>query len=326
MNRTNILKAIEFASKAVPSRATTPIQECLHLKTDDGKLTVTGSGPELSARAECECDLKLDTCVAAGRLLRNLSNASEDEISIESVGTNIILKAGTSRATIETLPAKDFPAWEESTGTRFMIPSEAIKRVLPAASTEESRYILNSAFLDKEGYVVGADGRRMHCVKMDEPFPLSCVIPTACAVILSGLEGIMRCDERRFTAEGDGWALTGKICEGAYPNWKAMLMVPSLKIPVPANLAAAVKRAAACSDDKNCERVDISAGLIASRNYEDELDMDIGYPFGMQPSRILAALKEAGDGAQISGTETQRAVIIENGPFTAVLAIMSLIS
>lgn len=322
MLRQSLLTAAQFAVQAVPSKASIPILETLLIEATDGKGRATGTNMDLFASHEFECDVDLKCCVAAKRLLNILSNAAYDEITIEPGDKQIVIRSGKSRSVIETLAAKDFPTWDEIKGQRFAIPAESIKKCLPAMSTDTSRINLCSVFLDEEGYVVATDGRRMHFIKQPDKFPCPVIIPSNVASLLSDMEGVMKCDGKKIYAEGDGWSVSAKITEGGYGKWRAMMLKTGKKFPVPDDFASVIKRTAASSSEQNCARVDFSRGQISSRNHEDELDLDLGFNFGLNPAYILPAVKEAGEKATIAASGDNKAILVENGDFTAVVAIM----
>lgn len=321
MNRTLLLKAVEFARQAVAAKTSLPILECLHLKGDGKRLTVTGANGDFYARMEVESNLRMDCCARAGRLKTILSTFTADDVIITQHGDTIAV-CGDGTASIDILPGGDFPPMPEVKGKRFPIPSAAIAQVIPAAATDEARWILCSVYFDPEGFVVSADGNRFHAVKFKTPKePM--VIPILIAKALAEQEGEMRTAEGRFVATGDGWELGGKLIEGAFPRYQAGRVTDKRELrAVNGEFTKAVERAMTCAEDGD-SGLDFAPDAISGKGYREPLDTGF-VPFRMRPSYLLAALKAAGEGAKMSVAH-EAPVIVENGDFYAAIASMRLI-
>jgi DNA polymerase III sliding clamp (beta) subunit (PCNA family) len=326
MNRESLLKACDFARRAITGKAAPPILECLHLKGDGQRLQVTGNNLDLWARMEVESPLVIDVCAPAKRLTAVLGAWDDDEITIEINGPVITLFGGNGRkAPVKTLPGEDFPPVGECAGKRFPIPGDAIARVLSAVSTDEGRYTLNGVFLEK-GHAVSTDGRRMMAVEIDGP-ETSLILPTASVKILSGESGEMMSDGRKFTATGDGWSIGGKVIEGNYPNWRQVMPKYGKGVAVPDGFADVIERAMRCIEDESTvrsvsiERGRITVGVAPDFDFSEDFATGLD-SFRVNPQYLLEAIKAAGDGAAIHRGDTPgegNPVIITSPGFQSVL-------
>jgi DNA polymerase III sliding clamp (beta) subunit (PCNA family) len=250
----------------------------------------------------------------------------DDEITIEINGPVITLCGGNGRkAPVKTLPGEDFPPVGECTGKRFPIPGDAIARVLPAVSTDESRYTLNGVFLEK-GHAVTTDGRRMMAVEIEGP-ETSLILPTASAKILSGENGEMMADGRKFSATGDGWSIGGKVIEGNYPNWRQVMPKYGKGAPVPDGFAGVIERAMRCIEDENTirsvniERGRVTVGIAPDFDFSEDFATGLD-SVRLNPQYILDALKAAGEGAAAHRGETPgdgNPIVITSPGFQSVL-------
>ena len=109
--------------------------------------------------------------VGARKLLDILRALPEDaEISLQPQDKRLLVRAGKSRFSLQTLPAEDFPRLAKATGdvARFSMPQKALRRVLGlvqyAMAQQDIRYYLNGLLMVvEEGSLklVATDGHRL---------------------------------------------------------------------------------------------------------------------------------------------------------------------
>jgi len=109
--------------------------------------------------------------VGARKLLDILRALPEDaEISLQPQDKRLLVKAGRSRFSLQTLPAEDFPRLAKATGevARFAMPQKALRRLLGlvqyAMAQQDIRYYLNGLLMVVEGgelKLVATDGHRL---------------------------------------------------------------------------------------------------------------------------------------------------------------------
>src|SRR3954464_4377278 len=119
--------------------------------------------------------------VGARKLLDILRALPEDaEVSLQPQDKRLLVKAGRSRFTLQTLPAEDFPKLAKAAGeaTRFTLPQKALRRLLGlvqyAMAQQDIRYYLNGLLMVVDGgelKLVATDGHRLAFASM--PLPAS---------------------------------------------------------------------------------------------------------------------------------------------------------
>jgi DNA polymerase-3 subunit beta len=155
------------------------------VRADGGKLTLkaTDLDLEVTETVAAEVGLAGATTVPA-HILHDIVRKLPDgaEISLDTGdGSQLALKSGRSRFTLQILPESDFP--DLTTGefpTRFALPAATLKKLIDrtqfAISTEETRYYLNGIYLHvvtvgKKPMLraVATDGHRLAQAQFDAP-------------------------------------------------------------------------------------------------------------------------------------------------------------
>ncbi len=299
MNRKSLLAAVEFASKVITGKPSLPILECVHLKGDGERLTVTGYNLDMWCRAEFESSEVIDICVPA-RNLKTLLQNLDDGISLTVRGTMVQVSDGKRGKPLDGIAGEEFPVMPDAGGEIFVLPGDAIALVADAASTDATRYVLNGVYFDTAGYLTATSGAVMH--SQEHTVPVAFILPNAAAAILKGETGEIRCDGRKFCATGDGWTLAGQVIEGNYPNWRQAFVRPTQKgVPVTPDFIQAIERCVKCMGDPGqvhswCQVQD--GKLAAPGDWTDSLELKAP-AFRVRPDLLLGLLKAAGDAAEL---------------------------
>lgn len=134
----------------------------------------------------------------------------------------------------------EFPLIPKMKNEAIPLPSglrDSIMEAMDCASTDETRYVLNGAFIDakdpKANYVVATDGRHLYSAN-------SFTLPLKESVIIPGHKFLewkefnndgewqMRVGEQHLQLSTRRWRFITKTIEGNYPDWRA-------PVPDPAN-------------------------------------------------------------------------------------------
>lgn len=187
--------ALKDVNAIVEGRNTIPILDCVLLRVDDQRITVTATDLDHCAIRDCASDDRdgpdsakwlagirgFAVCLPAKRLEAVLGEFDGDamvtvEIDPKSAG-RVIVKAGRARFSLPTLPIDDFPLVEHvDTESEFELScsqlSDALACVDHAISSEETRYYLNGVFLHPVGLdlrFATTDGSRLARWRLDGP-------------------------------------------------------------------------------------------------------------------------------------------------------------
>jgi DNA polymerase-3 subunit beta len=127
--------------------------------------------------------------VGARKLLDILRALPEDaEVSLQPQDKRLLVKAGRSRFSLQTLPAEDFPRLAKAAGeaARFAMPQKALRRLLGlvqyAMAQQDIRYYLNGLLMVVESgelKLVATDGHRLAFAAL----PLAADLPRQEAIV-----------------------------------------------------------------------------------------------------------------------------------------------
>ena len=158
-------------------------------------------------------------------------------VTIEyAVGTQV------AKATVSSLPVEEFPAIPRMKGEPTPLNDTlrlAIHEAMECASTDETRLILNGAYLDlskpKAHYVVGTDGRHLFSSNsFNLPLKASLIIPSHKFVgwkefnndgewQLKTAPAEKKDDASYLQISSRRWRFITRQIEGNYPNWRQVI-------------------------------------------------------------------------------------------------------
>lgn len=175
-SRDNILNPLQSVCGIVEKRHTLPILSNVLIEKEADQLTLLATDIEIQIKTsatlgEAASTEKVSLTVAARKLqdiLRSLSETTEVSLTLDE--RKLLLKAGKSRFSLQTIPSEDFPrikpASEEA--ALFTISQKQLRRLLAlvqyAMAQQDVRYYLNGLLLLVEGSdirFVATDGHRL---------------------------------------------------------------------------------------------------------------------------------------------------------------------
>jgi DNA polymerase-3 subunit beta len=186
LERTALLKSLGHVHRVVERRNTIPILSNVLIEAQGATLLLKATDLDLEIVESSPADVTMDgaTTVPAHTLydiVRKLPDGAQ--VSLEGGGeaTQLIVRSGRSRFTLQTLPPSDFP--DLAAGEfphRFELKSSDLRKLIEktqfAISTEETRYYLNGIYLhtlEIEGQsrirAVATDGHRLARVELMAP-------------------------------------------------------------------------------------------------------------------------------------------------------------
>jgi DNA polymerase-3 subunit beta len=238
-----LLEALQKVQSIVGQRSTLPILSNVLLKAEGSTISLTTTDMEVCVKTTASAEIKEEggTTLPARRffsICRELPGGSvEIEVDAKDVAT---IRCGPSFFKLVGLPAEDFPPLPEfEEGKVYTIDQDVFKAMLQkvgyAASTDETRYILNGALLcfkDEKLTVVATDGRRLALVEQEVEFSedaeASLVVPTKTLnelIKTLGDEGVLRIRvaETQIAFDFDQILIVSKLIEGTYPNFHQVI-------------------------------------------------------------------------------------------------------
>ena len=173
VERGSLLKALGHVHRVVERRNTIPILANVLIRTMDQRLSLKATDLDLEVTETISAESPQSGAVTVPAhmfydIVRKLPDGSQ--VVLETTGDrgSIVVRAGRSRFTLQTLPESDFPdlaAGEMS--HRFELKAGDLKKLIDktqfAISTEETRYYLNGIYL----HLASGEGTRLRAVATD---------------------------------------------------------------------------------------------------------------------------------------------------------------
>lgn len=259
IQRTDLVRILSHATKAVESRNTIPILANVLLQADDGKLTVTATDMDIQISSTAPAEGTLEATVDAKRLSDIARRLSGDVVTLDQKDDKLIVKSGRSRFTLPTLPIEDFPHLDAGDlGEPFQLDFAAL--VAPdkfAISSEETRYYLNGIHLHNtaEGGIraVATDGHRLaHSTATGMPQIPPVIIPAkTVGLVPAGVVQVSLSANKVRFATADT-IIVSKLIDGSFPAYDRVIPRGNDKVAKVdrKELASAVARASAVASER----------------------------------------------------------------------------
>ena len=123
----DLLKGVNTVSKAVSSKTTLPILECILLDAEGGALTLVGNDMELGIKTSLEATVRQEGSAAVNarifsEIIRRLPEA---DVKIEAdEKNNITIECGNSKFNISGQNPEEFPPFPEITKSEPLVVSQ----------------------------------------------------------------------------------------------------------------------------------------------------------------------------------------------------------
>jgi DNA polymerase-3 subunit beta len=250
LNRGELRAAVTGFSKIVSPKTTLPILAGVRLESTAGNVTaaVTDLDQHLRYRfgaAHAQGDAALVVPLAN---LKDLAKGNTEEVvefDSDSQGGIVVTNHVGSHAVrhpIQGLDIDDWPQCPPHVAT-LQAPGflETYRRLAPFASTDATRQVLNSVFIDTQGQgdkpvtMVSCDGRRLTaCNSMALPVAQPTIVPVTKFLSWTGLEGDEQIATRTqgvkkdakvlaFVLSSGPWVYDVRAVDGQYPNWRQVV-------------------------------------------------------------------------------------------------------
>ncbi|OGR95611.1 MAG: DNA polymerase III subunit beta [Elusimicrobia bacterium RBG_16_66_12] len=258
-------------------------------------------------------------------ILHSLPDAEEVEMAVDA-GGKVSLKCGRSRFGMVGALKSEYPVLPDfNKAAAFELPAvligEMIKKTIFAASSDETRHVLNGVFWSaKKGTLemVSTDGRRLavmakKIIPNDKEF--SVIVPTKVLTEFLRLLGVLGIEEgseekillavteNQITFQLKGTTLLSRLVGGSFPNYEQV--IPTKKEVIfmapTKDLLAVTKRASLCAVDRGGSvKYALKKGLLhvtaSSQSNEFAEDLAVEYPgadfsVAFNPQFVVDALK-----------------------------------
>src|SRR3989440_5421919 len=172
--RDELLAPLSAVSGIIERRHTLPILSNVLIDRASDALSFLATDIEIQITAKTDLEATAEArslTVGARKLLDILRALPESaEVTLQQQDKRLLVKAGKSRFTLQTLPAEDFPRLAKPAGeaAKFKLEQKALRRLLSlvqyAMAQQDIRYYLNGLLMvveDKTLKLVATDGHRL---------------------------------------------------------------------------------------------------------------------------------------------------------------------
>lgn len=172
--RDEILNPLSAVSGIIERRHTLPILSNVLIDRSASAVSFLATDIEIqiTARSTLTASGEARAITVGARKLVDILRALPEsaEVTLDQQEKRLLVKAGKSRFTLQTMPAEDFPRLARPAGdvARFALPQKALRRLLGlvqyAMAQQDIRYYLNGLLMvveEKQLKLVATDGHRL---------------------------------------------------------------------------------------------------------------------------------------------------------------------
>ncbi len=236
-----LVAGLQAVQNVVSSRSTLPILANVLIEATADAITLSTTDLDVGVRCRISGEVEVQgaTTLPVKRLASIVRELPGSSVLIESDDKDqTVVTSGQSRFKLLGLSAEDYPALPEAEGdVAYELEQntfrEMLKKTAYAASTDETRYVLNGvllSFADGKLTSVATDGRRLALVEAEVEFSENhdLILPSKAVTELLhilGEEGTLRIYPRanQIVFSFGETMLSSKLIEGTYPNFRQVI-------------------------------------------------------------------------------------------------------
>ena len=243
-DRDALLKPLQAVSGIVERRHTLPILSNVLLECKGGKVRFVATDLEIQIATEAECGVKgNDAAVTtSAKKLQEILRAlpEKTKVVLEQKENRMLVKAGKSHFSLQTLPSEDFPRQTVVTSQfKEKIPQKELKRLFSlvqyAMAQQDVRYYLNGLLLVIEGdqiKVIATDGHRLGYASIKQKqkkthqeviLPRKAVIEVCRLLDNTDEEATIEVSQNQVVFSFSKIDLTTKVIDGKFPDYTRVI-------------------------------------------------------------------------------------------------------
>ncbi|HAH06031.1 MAG TPA: DNA polymerase III subunit beta [Elusimicrobia bacterium] len=324
---------VQTIQSALSQRTTLPILLNFLMETEGAKLKLVSTDLQMGVKHYVKAEVEKDGSITIpakkfSDILHTLPGGQDVLISIDA-DQKIQVKCGRSRFIIIGAPKSEYPVLPEfSKADAFQMPSgelaDMVKKTLFAASTDETRYVLNGVFWAASGGVldmVATDGRRLAAIRrkaapggtpIQKDFRV--IVPTKVLqefLRLSGHEDAGSQVSVGITENQVGFltsttTMISRLVEGSFPNYEQVIPTKrDIKVSLAVKDLLLITRQAELASPERGGSVKYSlkkgalhvAAASQTVQFEDEIPVDYKgdeFTIAFNPEYVIDGLKAMG--------------------------------
>lgn len=280
-----LVEALSTAGRASTTRAALPVLSGLRMVLTGDQLQLTGSDLDLTITTEIEVSGSEDgVAVLPSKLIGDIARSfAPGAVEVDTTGERPRVSGGRSEFFLNAIPADEYPSPTETSGESVTVKAghlaDALKQVVKAASTDESRPILTGVLMtaEEDGLrLVSTDSYRLAV----RDLPGSAVLREGQEVLVpsralnelaralgSDDEVTLVLGERDVTFEVGKFHLVTRLIEGEFPNYRGLIpsTQPNRLIVNRAELADAARRVKLMARENSPVRLTMNTDILELR-------------------------------------------------------------
>ena len=234
IERDTLRRAVKLAQLAATPNNSMPVLAFCKVAVKGSEMTVEATDLCRHIKATFNAENTVDGAVLLPlKRLAAIAGVVGSPVTLDAEGNDCKITSGGAVFNLSGISESEFPpAPNVDSEDASAIDAEefvgALKKVMPAASRDENRYILNGIH-QRHGEVAATDGKRLHLAKIGD-YNFGVTIPaSAIAAIMSFADGkcSMAADARtvKITCDLDGETITffSRLVEGKYPEYNQVI-------------------------------------------------------------------------------------------------------
>ncbi len=244
----DLLPALQAVSRSVGVRSSLPVLANILLQTENGKLKISATNLEIGVikKVNAEVVEEGEISVPAKTFLETISSLSGAKLDIEGSSDQLKITTSNFRASLNGIPASEFPAIPLSSDNSILISPGVLKDSLPqitfAAAVDEGRPVLTGILTEiRDGQLelVATDGFRLahRKISLENSSSFKALIPRRTfeeIVRLIDEELTKGSEEEKVaisTSENQNQIifkigqsdLSSRLIEGQFPSWEKII-------------------------------------------------------------------------------------------------------
>jgi DNA polymerase III subunit beta len=243
--RDEILNPLSAVSGIIERRHTLPILSNVLIDRSASAVSFLATDIEIqiTARSSLTASGEARAITVGARKLVDILRALPEsaEVTLDQQEKRLLVKAGKSRFTLQTMPAEDFPRLAKPAGdvARFALPQKALRRLLGlvqyAMAQQDIRYYLNGLLMvveEKQLKLVATDGHRLAfaSLKLEADLPRQeVIVPRKTVLELSKLladtddEVKIEVSPAQAAFSFGSIELVSKLVDGKFPDYTRVI-------------------------------------------------------------------------------------------------------
>ncbi|MEC8645047.1 MAG: DNA polymerase III subunit beta [Pseudomonadota bacterium] len=273
VDRESLLKPIQQVSGVVERRQALPILQNLLLEIKKGRLLITGTDLEIELKTNVEVSVEDEglVTVPARKLLDICKEIPEKaEINFSLDQNRLKLRSGRFRSTLSTLPAEDFPTFDDSEADLIVeADAKEFKLLLDktsfAMAHQDVRFFLNGMLIESgQNFLraVATDGHRLALSNIQQDGlnekEVQVIVPRKAVLelqrLLPELAGGVKIEfsQSNLKVLSENYTFATKLVDGKFPDYQRVIPKEGSKIVMAERdeLRQALNRTSILSNEK----------------------------------------------------------------------------